>query len=310
MITKEEAEKAYAGLIQLRRSEILEKDKANLGSIEIHHILPISCKGSDDEINKIALYAKEHFMAHVYLWIIHHNDEFHYQTMCALNQMIKGTVNGLRRELRDFILQSEEYQKAREEFAKYASETVGKKVSGKKNGMHGKCWIRNPKTKEFKVWAKIDQIPDGWEYGKYQPKTDKVIEQLKHFSQTAKGKRVIYNPITNRRKYIKLDDPIPDGFVFGNNKRTDKERKKISDTLKAQTINNPEFRAKKIEFLRPRYQVYIDFGFDEMKAQFNYPYSFPNFSVSCKTYLPEYVKHAREKGLPYKDLVLKLSFAH
>lgn len=56
-------------------------------------------------------------MAHVYLWIIHHEDEFHYKTMCALNMMVNGTLDGSRKELRDFILMSEEYQKVREEFA-------------------------------------------------------------------------------------------------------------------------------------------------------------------------------------------------
>lgn len=133
MITREEAVKAYEDLIQLRRSEVLEKDKSQLGQIEIHHILPTSCGGADVEDNKIALYAKEHFMAHVYLWVIHHDDEFHYQTMCALNNMIKGTISGNRTELRDFILASEEYQKAKEEFAKYNSETIGSKISGEKN---------------------------------------------------------------------------------------------------------------------------------------------------------------------------------
>ena len=30
--------------------------------------------GLDEDSNKVALFAKEHFMAHVYLWIIHHDD--------------------------------------------------------------------------------------------------------------------------------------------------------------------------------------------------------------------------------------------
>ena len=138
MITKIEAEKAYADLIQLRRSEVLVKDKTNPGQIEFHHVLPRCCGGSNDQTNIVALYAKEHFMAHVYLWAIHHDDEFHYKMVYALNQMIKGTVNGSRTELRDFILQSEEYQKAREEFAQYTSQTISGKILGKKNGTYGK----------------------------------------------------------------------------------------------------------------------------------------------------------------------------
>lgn len=91
-MTKEEAAKAYADLIQLRQSEIPKK--TTLGGIEVHHVVPISCKGLDVDDNKIALYAREHFMAHVYLWAIHHDDEFHFQTTYALNMMAKGTLAG------------------------------------------------------------------------------------------------------------------------------------------------------------------------------------------------------------------------
>ena len=108
MITKEKAKKLYADLIQLRKSEILIKSKETIGQIEIHHILPRSCGGTDDESNKIALYAKEHFMAHVYLWTIYRNTDFHKQVVYALNNMIKGTKSGLRSKLRDFILASED----------------------------------------------------------------------------------------------------------------------------------------------------------------------------------------------------------
>ena len=39
----------------------------------------------------------------------------------ALMNMHKGTKNGSRKEFRDFILMSEDYQQAREEFGKIAS---------------------------------------------------------------------------------------------------------------------------------------------------------------------------------------------
>lgn len=166
MITKEEAEKAYQELVQLRRSEVLVKSNENPGKIEIHHIIPISCNGEDVDENKIALYAKEHFMAHVYLWIIHHDDEFHNQTLCALNLMIKGTLNGNRQELRDFILASEEYQKAREEFAKLMSQTIGLKVSGQKNGHFGFIWVNDPILEESFLWPKDLELNYPYKYGR------------------------------------------------------------------------------------------------------------------------------------------------
>lgn len=164
MITKVEAEKAYADLIQLRRSEVLVKDKANPGQIEFHHVLPRCCGGSDDQTNIVALYAKEHFMAHVYLWAIHHDDKFHYKMVYALNQMIKGTVNGSRTELRDFILQSEEYQKAREELAQVISKTIGKKILREKNGSYGKHWYSNVLLQKSMLFFDED-VPIGWEKG-------------------------------------------------------------------------------------------------------------------------------------------------
>ena len=64
-MTKEEAQKAYDNLVLFRKQNVLIKSKDNPGAIEIHHIIPISCGGLDEDSNKIALYAKEHFMAHV-----------------------------------------------------------------------------------------------------------------------------------------------------------------------------------------------------------------------------------------------------
>lgn len=62
----------------------------------------------------------------------------------ALMNMHKGTKNGSRKELRDFILMSEDYQQAREEFGKIASKIASVANKGEKNSAFGKHWIRNP----------------------------------------------------------------------------------------------------------------------------------------------------------------------
>lgn len=164
-MTKDEAVTAYDQLVQFRQQNQLQKTSENPGKVETHHILPISCGGEDVPENRINLLAKEHFMAHVYLWIIHHEDEFHYSTMCALNMMVKGTLDGSRKELRDFILLSEEYQKAREEYAQFTSETIGKKISGEKNGSYGKHWYYDPITLETGKYND-EQKPFGWIKGR------------------------------------------------------------------------------------------------------------------------------------------------
>ena len=94
MISKEEALYAYSDLIQYRKQNVLVKSKQNSGQIEIHHIVPTSIGGTDDNSNKIALLAKEHFMAHVYLWVIHHDDNYHDQMTYALMNMHKGSLTG------------------------------------------------------------------------------------------------------------------------------------------------------------------------------------------------------------------------
>ena len=165
MMTKDEAVKAYDQLVQFRQQNQLQKTSENPGKVESHHILPISCGGEDVPENRINLLAKEHFMAHVYLWIIHHEDEFHYQTVCALNMMVKGSLDGSRKELRDFILMSEEYQKAREEFAQYCSTTIGSKIAGENNGAFGKHWYYDPVTLSCAMLFEED-VPEGWKCGK------------------------------------------------------------------------------------------------------------------------------------------------
>ena len=131
-MTKEEAQKAYNDLVAYRKQNILTKSKNHLGRIEIHHIVPISMNGLDIEDNKVALLTREHFMAHVYLWIIHHDDKFYDAAICALMNMHNSTVNGYRKDIRDFILMSEDYQQAREEFGKLVSKISSKANKGER----------------------------------------------------------------------------------------------------------------------------------------------------------------------------------
>lgn len=51
-----------------------------------------------------------------------------------------------------------------------AKKQISEALRGNKNPMKQRMWIRNPQTREFKVWLKTELIPNGWEKGKYQPK--------------------------------------------------------------------------------------------------------------------------------------------
>ena len=288
MLTKEEAEKAYADLIQLRRSEVLIKDKANPGKIEIHHIVPRSCGGQDIEENQIALYAKEHFMAHVYLWIIHHDDQFHDQMMFALLMMSSCQSRNNDRSYIEYIKQSEEYQQVREEHAKWNSTNLPDKVCGKKNGSYRKHWYKDPNSLNDGMFCEGCQ-PKDWIRGHYQHQTKKFLEALKKFAYSTKGKKQIHNPVTGERRYKLPDEPLLEGFVNYAPKRTNEEKQQISKTLKDKTTNNSEYRKKQYEYYYPMYMRYCEVGFEQMKFEFGYPFSQQNFVMQCKCYIPEFV---------------------
>ena len=165
-MTKEEAQRAYDALIFYRQQNILIKSKEHPGRIEIHHIIPLSIGGIDEDSNKVALLAKEHFMAHVYLWIIHHDDQFHNCMTAALMNMHKGTKNGSRKELREYVLMSKDYQQAKEEFGKFTSKMFSNANKGENNSQFGKHWYKDPNSKQCSLFNEGQQ-PIGWIRGKY-----------------------------------------------------------------------------------------------------------------------------------------------
>ena len=223
MISKEEAIKYYNDLITFRKSNPLFKSKKSLGSVETHHIQPTSCGGQNIAENKINLLAKEHFMAHVYLWIIHHDDEYHSQTTYALSNMIKGTLNGSRSDLRSFILESEEYQKAKEECAILKSQTMGSKIRGENNGSYGKHWYYNPTTLESHLYLDSD-IPEGWIKGR--PFSEEFAKKIAKIVQN----RIWIHSIDNtQQKFITKEDGeklIESGlWTYGHLKYTEETKK-------------------------------------------------------------------------------------
>lgn len=162
----------YQQLVQFRKSNILNKQEHIAGEIESHHIIPRSCGGTDDPENLVNLYAKEHFMAHYYLWKIHENDEFKYPLLNALWNMCSMSSSKQNRTYLEYIKMSKEYQQIRIEFAKYQSNWM----STNKNPMHGRHWYYDPITLVTKPFIENKQ-PAGWLLGKV-PKKEKPISRL------------------------------------------------------------------------------------------------------------------------------------
>ena len=232
-------------------------------------------------------------MAHVYLYVIHRNTEYHDQMTCALINMCKGTLNGSRQELRNYILSSEEYQLAREDSAKIFSKISSKINNGKNNPMYGKHWYYNPETNESKPFIE-DQQPNGWIKGLDPIRSKKYSKNLPH--NNAQGKIQIYNSSTDTLRFIFPNEPIPEGFKRGGKPLSTTGKQKLSEFYKQKQIN--EITPSRILELRPQYEYYQKYGWEKFKEHYSYKYTLQNFVGLCKRYLSEYTsrqeKHIKQ----------------
>jgi hypothetical protein len=83
--------------------------------IERHHIIPLSLKGEDIDLNIVSLTAKEHFVAHHLLWKIHRNPPM----TKAFMLMCNTKRNGVK-----YKISAKEYQILKEEFSKSQSDAI------------------------------------------------------------------------------------------------------------------------------------------------------------------------------------------
>lgn len=141
--------------------------------------------GLDTKENKIDLLAKEHFMAHVYLWAIHRFEKFHVQATLALMAMHKGSLKGLRQDLQECTLASEEYQQAREDFSKLIAPILSEANKGPNNPAFGKHWYKDPNSNRCSMFHDGGQ-PNGWIRGKQKKITEEEYNKLKEFNKKQK----------------------------------------------------------------------------------------------------------------------------
>ena len=239
-------------------------------------------------------------MAHVYLWVIHHDDEYHSQTTYALFNMIRGTLNGSRSDLRSFILESEEYQKAKEEFSVLNSQTIGSKIKGDKNGMFNKKWIYNPISKEQKIIDKNNSLPNGWKYGHIDQLNTTNRQKSNRNLLNVSGMIKAYNPINFETHYYKYVEDVPNEFIRGNPplekkysiEETQNIKKKISENTKKGMWKDRDYNAV-VELYRRMYKVYLEEGFEAVCIQFKYNKSQQNLVQRFRRYLPEYKGYQR-----------------
>lgn len=285
----------YDALISYRKINVLEKTKEQLGMIESHHIIPCSCGGIDEPQNIVNLYAKEHFIAHYYLWKIHENDKFKYQTLKAFWMMSIASSSNQNRTYQPLVKMSEEYQQARIEFSKYLTKTMPDKVKGEKNGMFGRHWYYDPVTNKSCVFVEGQQ-PIGWVLGKKHKDPKAFSEAVSRGNKKRyNGKHYfrVYNPITGQQLSLVEGSQIPNGFEKRGKPLSQHGKQKLHEYFVKHSIE--VVAPKRIEELRPQYAYYLQNGWKAFKDHYNYQKSFANFLQLCKRYLPEYKSQSNLK---------------
>ena len=176
-------------------NEIINKriNEFPAGYYEVHHIIPVSLGGTDDEGNLVKLTAKEHFMCHFLLVKIHKGNTESYIKMIKAFMMMCSCQN----ELQQRYMTSNRYSKLREDFSKYQSD----KMSGDGNPQFGKKWYTNLQSNESKRFLP-ENAPTGWVTGR-----NKIIK-----ASSRCGVEIITSNSVNARKICDeclRKDPLP-----------------------------------------------------------------------------------------------------
>ena len=149
--------------------------KRSVGYFEKHHIQPKSLGGNNDSENLVKLTAREHFICHWLLVIMHDKGSIERNKMlCALWRM-HGDSTGNR------YINSRAYEKLRIEFAQIIGQQNSINQLGNKNSQYGTKWYTNKITGESK---KFKNIPSNeWIIGRnlFHGETCSIAQQINSY---------------------------------------------------------------------------------------------------------------------------------
>ena len=157
--------------------------------VEVHHCVPRAYLKTKEEINDkenlITLRGKDHYIAHLLLWLTFHDESstFAFFSMNCFKRETTWKINSLL------------YENLRKENSKYLSKTQ----TGKSGYNKGRIYMTNPTTNEHKLVKSEDvenYIASGW----VEKGPDVPEHQKKWLSEHYKGKN---NPI---HKHIYKDE--------------------------------------------------------------------------------------------------------
>lgn len=215
--------KIYTSLIEKRRTS------KPIGYVEKHHIIPKSEGGTDNDVNIVALTAREHYIAHLLLAKIY--DDYKMYAAVIFMQAAKE-----RWKSRTFKFNSRLYEYIRKEFAIKNSEwhkgkpTWNKGIpqseeAKRKNSEAHKgrtTWMKGKHHSEV-AKSKLSAARKGRKFGHLSEEHRKAISAGNKGRKCAnKGKRWINDGVKN--SYILIDEELPSGFKFGRIKFTHKKK--------------------------------------------------------------------------------------
>lgn len=212
--------------------QIIERAKNRVleGYSEKHHIIPKCIGGNDDKSNLVRLTAREHFIIHKLLCEIYPNE----RGLIYAAWMMTSTNNSKNRT---YIICSREYERLRENFSKYHSETI----KGENNPFYGKLHTAETKTKisQTKKNANLTGKKSHF-YGKtHSEKTKRILSEL---GKTRIGNN---NPFygkthsTEFKEYLSLLAKERSGvnsYWYGK-ERSDETKKKLSNANKGKSMS-------------------------------------------------------------------------
>lgn len=145
--------KIYSQLIQKRLDNKLHKNQGTY--LELHHIVPTSLGGSDDQQNKINLTAREHYIAHLLLYKMQTDDVAKFKMFKALVCFKSQNNQKGKSRLEDCKINSRLYESIRINTFKNFHP---------KNKNKGKLRIKNIETGKIAHINSFDKLPVGYEY--------------------------------------------------------------------------------------------------------------------------------------------------
>lgn len=263
---------------------------------EVHHIIPQSCNGTNDNENLLIVPTRWHYILHCWLPFVYleQNNQEAYNKMLAAWHRMNNFKSGFRGDLKNLKIDSKLYEEIRLRHSNYLKEVMVERQSGSKNSNYGKHWWKDPFDKTKSLMIKDgDSVPDGWVRGRWQITSEAGVAAIRESNLKRRGKYIwIYNSSLDIQKLVSLTEIIPEGWVLG------KRPGSISDSCKEKIKQHyqrkfEEIKDKKYEELKPLYDEYMLNGFKSVKEKFDYKYSVVNLVGQFNRYIPEYKKNKK-----------------